>query len=70
MPLLIVNAGSSSLKLALYEEETVARKAAVAVERIGSTGTKLLIQGFGRSTKHNVRANDHAGVRSVSAESS
>jgi acetate kinase len=62
MPLLIVNAGSSSLKLALYEEETVARKAAVAVERIGSTGTKLLIQGSGRSTKHNVRANDHAGA--------
>jgi acetate kinase len=62
MSLLTVNAGSSSLKLALYEEEGPTRKAAFLVERIGSTKALLLISGSGETTEHKVEAQDHAGA--------
>lgn len=62
MLLLTVNAGSSSLKLALYEEAGLFRKAALVVDRIGSTGTRLLITGSGGTTLHNVEAENHAAV--------
>jgi acetate kinase len=60
--LLTVNAGSSSLKLALYEEESSTRKTALFVERIGSTEPRLLITGSGGTTQHSVEARDHAGA--------
>src|ERR1700732_403630 len=62
MSLLTVNAGSSSLKVAVYEEVGVTRKAALLVERIGSTETRLLITGSGGTTEHRVEAKDHAGA--------
>jgi acetate kinase len=62
MSLLTVNAGSSSLRLALYEGAELFRKAGLAVERIGSNGTRLLISGAGGSTEHKVEANDHVGA--------
>jgi acetate kinase len=62
MSLLTVNAGSSSLKLALYEEAGLFRKAGLALERIGSTETRLLIIGSGGTTEHEVEAKDHAAA--------
>src|SRR5437762_12430689 len=62
MWLLTVNTGSSSLKLALYEEAGVFRKTGLAVERIGSTETLLRISGADKTTEHNVKAKDHAGA--------
>jgi acetate kinase len=62
MSLLTVNAGSSSLKLALYEKEGLARKAALFVERIGATGTRLLVTGSDRTTEYSVEAKDHVGA--------
>jgi acetate kinase len=58
MSLLTINAGSSSLKLALYETEGLNRRAAVSVERIGSNGTRLLLGG----AEHKIEANDHASA--------
>jgi acetate kinase len=62
MSLLTVNAGSSSLKLALYDQEGPTRKAAVLVERIGSTKAFLLISGSDETTEHKIEAKDHAGA--------
>jgi acetate kinase len=62
MSLLTVNAGSSSLKLALYEEEGLAREAALFVERIGSTETRLLITASGSTTEHRIEAMDHVSA--------
>jgi acetate kinase len=58
MSLLTINAGSSSLRLALYETEGFHRQAAVSVERIGSNGTRLLMGG----TEHKIEAKDHASA--------
>jgi acetate kinase len=58
MSLLTINAGSSSLKLALYETEGLNRQAAVSVERIGSNGTRVLMAG----AEHKIEANDHASA--------
>jgi acetate kinase len=60
--LLTVNAGSSSLKLPLYDEAGLLRKGALAVERIGFTGTRLLITGSGGTTEHSIEAKDHVGA--------
>jgi acetate kinase len=62
MSLLTINAGSSSLKLALYETPGLTRKSTLLVERIGSTGTHLLITGSSGTTEHRVDAKDHAGA--------
>src|SRR6266516_3352901 len=62
MWLLTINAGSSSLKLTLYEEEELTRQTAFLVERIGSTGTRLLITGSGGTTERRVEAKDHVGA--------
>ena len=61
MSLLTINAGSSSLKLALYEMPGLTRKSTLLVERIGSTGTRLLITGSSGTTEHKVDVKDHAG---------
>src|SRR5437868_2724601 len=58
--LLTVNAGSSSLKLALYEDEGPTRKLALLVERIGSLRTRLETNRSGGTTEYNVEAKDHA----------
>lgn len=58
MSLLTINAGSSSLKLALYEREGFNRLAAVSVERIGSNATRLVI---GRAERK-IEAKDHASA--------
>ena len=60
MSLLTINAGSSSLKLALYETEGPTRKLALLVERIGSPGTHLEMNRSGGTTECNVEAKDHA----------
>ena len=57
MALLTINAGSSSLKLALYEAETLKRKRSLFVERIGSGGSRLLID---RAAERRIEAKDHA----------
>src|SRR6266516_3402818 len=62
MWLLTINAGSSSLKLTLCEEGELTRQTAFLVERIGSTGTRLLITGSGGTTKRRVEAKDHVGA--------
>lgn len=62
MLLLTVNAGSSSLKLALYEQEALTRRAALLVERIGSTGARFLITEPSGTTEHRVEAKDHVGA--------
>jgi acetate kinase len=54
--LLTVNAGSSSLKLALYDTEGLRREAAVSVERIGSNATRLVIG----EAERKIEAKDHA----------
>ncbi len=58
MSLLTINAGSSSLKLALYETEGLNRQTAVSVERIGSNRTRVLMAG----AEHKIEANDHASA--------
>jgi acetate kinase len=58
MSLLTINAGSSSLKLALYETKGLNRQAAVSVERIGSNGTRVLMAG----AEHKIEAKDHASA--------
>src|SRR5438552_5503075 len=60
MSLLTINAGSSSLKLALYETEGFNRQAAVSVERIGSNETRLVLGGAERKieAKHHASAFD------------
>src|ERR1700720_1595618 len=60
MSLLTVNIGSSSLKLALFDDAATVRKAAVSVERIGATGTRLVIVGSGGAIEHRVEAEHHA----------
>ena len=62
MSLLTVNAGSSSLKLALYETENLNRKAALSVERIGSTEPGLLIKTSDGTGEQKIQAKDHAGA--------
>jgi acetate kinase len=62
MSLLTVNAGSSSLKVALYEEEGLARKEALKVERIGSTNARLVFEGSDKKVGETVEAKDHAGA--------
>ncbi|HTL30612.1 MAG TPA: acetate/propionate family kinase [Tepidisphaeraceae bacterium] len=59
MSLLTINAGSSSLKLAIYETETLKRKRTLFVERIGAAGSRLLID---RTAERRIEAKDHAGV--------
>jgi acetate kinase len=59
MSLLTINAGSSSLKLALYETETLRRTRALFVERIGAAGSRLLIDG---TAERRIEAKDHAGA--------
>lgn len=59
MSLLTINAGSSSLKLALYEAETLRRKRALFVERIGAPGSRLLID---QTAERRIEAKDHAGA--------
>ena len=58
MSLLTINAGSSSLKLALYETEGFNRQAAVSVERIGSNETRLVLGGAERK----IEAKGHASA--------
>jgi acetate kinase len=43
-PILTVNGGSSSLKLALFADETLDRRASGAVERIDLPGTELVVR--------------------------
>ncbi len=56
MALLVLNAGSSSLKLALYDDDAAARQAALALERIGTEEALLRVD---RETVK-VDAPDHA----------
>jgi acetate kinase len=62
MWLLTVNSGSSSLKLALYQQKGLTRKVALLIERIGSAGTHLLITQSAGTTERRVEAKDHVGV--------
>jgi acetate kinase len=62
MSLLTVNAGSSSLKLALYKGEGPTRRVAFLVERIGSPGTHLTAHRADGTTEHKVEAKDHPGA--------
>jgi acetate kinase len=62
MSLLTVNAGSSSLKLAFYETDSLARNAILSVERIGSTKARLLINESSGNTQHKIEATDHTGA--------
>jgi acetate kinase len=59
MLLLTVNTGSSSLKLALYEKENLARKAILSVERIGSIDARLIVHGSNGAKEHKIRAKNH-----------
>ena len=56
MALLVLNAGSSSLKLALYDDDAVVRQAALSLERIGTDEARL--RGDRETAK--VNAPDHA----------
>ncbi len=58
MSLLTINAGSSSLKLALYDTEDLNRQASVSVERIGSNGTRFVLGGAERK----IEAKDHVSA--------
>jgi acetate kinase len=62
MSLLTINAGSSSLKVALYDDEAAVRKAAIAVEQIGGPKALLRIGHSNRSTTRNVELHDHAAA--------
>jgi acetate kinase len=62
MSILTVNVGSSSLKLAVYETKTLKRKAALAVERVGSTGARLIVKRSDRSFEHTIEAKDVASA--------
>src|SRR5437764_1725923 len=62
MSLLTVNSGSSSLKLAVYDNDAAMRKAAVSVERIGSPGTVLRFVAMNRTTTRKLQAIDHAAA--------
>ena len=58
MSLLTVNAGSSSLKLAIYDDKATCRKATIAVERIGARDTMLRVAGS--DCEKTIGARDHA----------
>jgi acetate kinase len=60
MALLTVNAGSSSLKLALYDDGAALRKATVSVERIGSD--QPLLQLGSSNSPIKITADDHAAA--------
>ena len=62
MSILTVNVGSSSLKLAVYETKNLDRKAALAVERVGSTGARLTVKRSDRSFEHKIEAKDVASA--------
>ena len=62
MSILTVNVGSSSLKLAVYETKNLNRKAALAVERIGSTGARLIVKRSDRIFEHKIEAKDVASA--------
>ena len=62
MSLLTINAGSSSLKVALYDDEAASRTAAIAVEQIGGPETLVRIADSNRSTTRNVELHDHAAA--------
>jgi acetate kinase len=62
MWVLTVNAGSSSFNVAMYEQQGLTRKAALSVERIGSSGGRLLITRSGGTTERKIEAKDHAGA--------
>jgi acetate kinase len=62
MSLLTVNAGSSSLKLAIYGIESLNRKAAVSVERIGTSVSSLVIKDSDRTAEVKIEAKDHAAA--------
>lgn len=60
--LLTVNTGSSSLKLASSMTPLACAKQRLSVERIGSSGTRLVVIGPGGTTEHRFEAKDHAGA--------
>jgi acetate kinase len=62
MSLLTINAGSSSLKVALYDDEAASCKATIAVEQIGGPEALLRIGDSNRSTTRNVELHDHAAA--------
>ena len=62
MSILTVNVGSSSLKLAIYETKNLNRKAALAVERVGSTGARLIVKRSDRIFEHKIEAKDVASA--------
>jgi acetate kinase len=65
---LAVNAGSSSIKFALYNLEPLVRRLRGKIERIGLSGTTLTVTGDSTSTRADSRpvdAHDHSGAASA-----
>lgn len=59
MPILVLNAGSSSLKAALFDGDT---RASAAVDRIGKSGSKLSLVRGAEKEEHPAKAKDAMGA--------
>lgn len=59
MPILVLNAGSSSLKAALFDGDT---RTSAAVDRIGKAGSKLSLMRGGQKEEHASKAKDAMGA--------
>ena len=61
-PILVLNAGSSSLKAALFAEGDPGQRVSASVDRIGNSGSKLTLKRDGKKESHAAKGKDAMGA--------